>query len=191
MDIPTSHGDAYPLTEQIANGVEGTSARPLPVLNESTPLPPSDREEGARHVIALAREEAQARGSQVTCTEHVLVALAQGADSVGTLLCDAGATPEALRATMAFVFGPGEASAGLPSDSPKIERVMARASREAQRRGTARAGSDHLLFALLIDGGRATGVLTSLGIKPQRLRQRLFPAASSLGGLPPHHPSAL
>lgn len=190
VDTPYSQDDAYPLTGSIVNGVEGQSPRLLPALNEPAPLPPSDREESARQIIALAREEAQARGSLVTCTEHLLVALARGVDPVGKILSDAGATPEALRATIAFVFGTGEASAALPSDSPKIERVMARATREAQRRGKARAGSDHLLFALLIDGGRATGVLTSLGIKPQQLRQRLFPVASSTSDRPPHLPAA-
>jgi ATP-dependent Clp protease ATP-binding subunit ClpB len=137
--------------------------------------PPTNLSDAAGRAIERAQAEARALGGAAACTEHLLVALAAGDDAVAALLAEARAPAEAIRSALGFVFGRDPPSSADPPISPKIERVLARAAKEARRRGAPAAGTEHLLLGLLAEGGRGAGVLTLLGVTPQRLRDRLLP----------------
>lgn len=156
---PTIGGDPLPFPR------EGARSR---VSNQSANLT-----EAAERALAAARVEARQLGSPQTCTEHLVLALAGDEEGVGPVLTSLGAGRETILRSLLFVFGAGPGATGDPPLSPRVERVIERAAKDARRRGSTAIGPDHLLLAILAEGGRGLGLLVLSGVGPQRLRDQM------------------
>lgn len=131
----------------------------------------------ARRVLVLAQDEARQSGHAQVGTEHLLLGLARQSDdeAIGQL------KPfNVTRQAVAAIIERGHTtSAGdaLPL-SPRAEKVLELASREAFQLGHDQTDSEHLLMALVREGnGTGARVLTALGVDlgqaHRALRERL------------------
>lgn len=127
----------------------------------------------ARHVLALAQEEAQRLNHNYIGTEHLLLGLVREESGVAArVLKDLGVEPKALRKGVEEMIGRGERKVlGKISLTPRTKRVIELAVDEARRLGHHYIGTEHLLLGLAREGeGIAVDVLKSLGVDLDRLR---------------------
>jgi len=127
----------------------------------------------ARHVLALAQEEAQRLNHNYIGTEHLLLGLVREESGVAArVLKDLGVEPKALRKGVEEMIGRGERKVlGKISLTPRTKRVIELAVDEARRLGHHYIGTEHLLLGLAREGeGIAVDVLKSLGVNLDRLR---------------------
>ena len=127
----------------------------------------------ARHVLALAQEEAQRLNHNYIGTEHLLLGLVREESGVAArVLKDLGVEPKALRKGVEAMIGRGERKVlGKIGLTPRTKRVIELAVDEARRLGHHYIGTEHLLLGLAREGeGIAVDVLKSLGVNLDRLR---------------------
>ena len=130
----------------------------------------------ARDVVASAIEESAALGHRRVGTEHLLISLTgRGDDStVGNALTGLGVTRDTVVAAVTARVGTGPAgSAGRRPFTPAARRVLGLALRHARQAPGSEIGAEHVLLALVADGGDAAEILTGLGATPERVRQAL------------------
>jgi ATP-dependent Clp protease ATP-binding subunit ClpC len=133
----------------------------------------------ARHVLALAREEAERLRHTYIGTEHLLLGILRRADPVAArALAEAGVELEAAREAVVTMVGWGPVPvAGGIGLTPLAWDVVRLAEDEARRVGSPVVGCTHLLAGLV--GGRtgiACGVLAGLGVDLGALHRRVAPA---------------
>jgi len=129
----------------------------------------SDR---AKHVLALAQDEAQRLSHGHIGTEHLLPALVRDSDSPpGKALAEAGVTLAWSRAAAERAVPGGGTPPSQQTLTPRMKRILELATRLA---GEGRpAGRGHMLMALIDDeGGVEVGMLRELGVDLARLRAR-------------------
>jgi ATP-dependent Clp protease ATP-binding subunit ClpA len=156
-------------------GLRGAAARSIRVAAG----PRLDRyTDGMRRVIARAQEEARILGHQYIGTEDLLLGLAGAAgDPAAAVLESLGVSADAVRQQAEQAAG--EALQPLPPAgqipySAGARRVLDLSLREAPRRRGSCIGTEHLLLALLHDGGsRAVQILVQLGCDLAAVRDRL------------------
>ena len=134
--------------------------------------------ERAQEALAGAARVAEERGNQVIEPEHLLLALLDAREGVvGPVLERAGADPGALRtATVAAIARRPQVSGETsgPQLSSAFRRVLRRAGEEAESIGDEYISTEHLLLALLEEGGQAAReALTSSGVSRDGLLRAL------------------
>lgn len=140
-------------------------------------------ETAARLVFHYAREESEALGRVAIDPEHLLLGLLRTNSTASRLLQDAGATlSQARRLTQELTVPGAEAHRKNADVSLRTLRVMQRAEREAERLGSKRISTEHILLAILgEDDGVGYRVLQALTEYPGSLRQRVLEVVTANG----------
>lgn len=139
----------------------------------------------ADETLRLAREEVRRLGHNYVGTEHVLLGLLCERRGVAArVLSELGLTLQYARERTAVLVGPAERTwENFPQEeelrpTPRLERILRRAQPEAWRLGAAKAGTEHLLLALIGDpDGLAVRILADSDIQPQRLKAEVMKMA--------------
>jgi len=152
----------------------------------------------ARKVLTLAQEEAHRFGHNYIGTEHLLLGLVREEDGVAArVLASMGVDPPKVRGAIEFIIGRGDSSfVGEIGLTPRAKKVIELAVDEARRLNHHYIGTEHLLLGLVREGeGIAAGVLESMGVNLDRVRQAVIqvvsqgsePIEEPLPARPAHH----
>jgi ATP-dependent Clp protease ATP-binding subunit ClpA len=144
----------------------------------------------ARRVLSLAQAETEEMLHNLIGTEHLLLALLREEGGVaGRVLRDLGL--EQRRVEQSIGEMPHTARAiDTPLDlSPRLKHVLELAVDEARRMGHHYMGTEHLLLALVREGGStAVAILKRWGITPEQVRRqtrRVLQESPLVGSAPP------
>jgi ATP-dependent Clp protease ATP-binding subunit ClpC len=136
----------------------------------------------ARQVLALAQEEAQRFNHNYIGTEHLLLGLVREGEGVAAkVLGNLGVDVAKVRNAVEFIIGRGDRGpVGEIGLTPRARRVIELATDEARRLGHRYIGTEHLLLGLVREGeGIAAGVLQSLGVNLEKVRQQTITVLQS------------
>lgn len=139
----------------------------------------------ARRVVLASQDEARALGQDEVRPEHLLLALTVERDAAAAAALEShGAWHDAL--VEAVVAAGGRASG--PSSIPEtdtvpfgraVKRLLEVALRESLQLGQDHVGTEHVLLAVLQQGGTATtDVLAAVGTDPAAVRSTLIATLS-------------
>ncbi|HET9808569.1 MAG TPA: Clp protease N-terminal domain-containing protein, partial [Candidatus Limnocylindria bacterium] len=137
----------------------------------------------AKRVLAFAQDEAIHLKHNYIGTEHLLLGLVREGESVAANVLKAlGVELSKVRTAVEFIIGPGDA-ANMPSPpneltiSPRTKKVIELAIDEARKLNHRHVGPEHLLLGLVREGqGIASGVIESLGVTLEKVRQQVLAA---------------
>ncbi|MET8256993.1 Clp protease N-terminal domain-containing protein [Micromonospora sp. NPDC005205] len=137
----------------------------------------------ARNVVMASQEEARASGNAEIGPEHlVLGLLAEPEGLAARVMAGRGATPEAVRETVAAVLPPrAEQVPDLIPYDARGKKALELTFREALRLGHNYIGTEHILLALLEQEDGA-GVLTNLGLDKATVEGDLASALAAAVG---------
>ncbi len=138
--------------------------------------------ERARKVFSLAQEEAQRFNHNYIGTEHLLLGLVREGDGIAArVLATLGVHIPKVRTAGEFIIGRGDGLVvGDPGLTPRAKKVIELAMDEARRLNNHYIGTEHLLLGLVREGeGIAAGVLESLGVSLEKVRQQVMQVVSS------------
>ena len=131
----------------------------------------------AKHVLAIAQEQAKYFKHQAVGTEHLLLALSMDKDGIANKIFEQfSITSDDIREEIERLIGYGTlenlgASDYLPY-SPKAKQVLSLAGREAQQIHALKIGTEHLLLALIADESvLSSRILYSLDVVPRQMRK--------------------
>ena len=131
----------------------------------------------ARRVVDLARHEARTLGDDHIGTEHILLGLIDEGRGVGTTaLTSMGINLDEVRQAVQDSIGRG---AQPPPESehspfsPQAKKVLELSLREANQLGHNYIGTEHILLALIREGGGAAQLLAGAGVNHDRARQQV------------------
>ena len=131
----------------------------------------------AKHVLALAHEQAKYFKHQAVGTEHLLLALAIEREGIASKIFEQfSITSDDIQEEIERMIGYGTMDDMGPADylpySPKARQVLALAGQEAQQLNALKIGTEHLLLALISDEGiLSSRILMSLDILPRQIRK--------------------
>jgi ATP-dependent Clp protease ATP-binding subunit ClpA len=153
-------------------------------------LGPFDQlDDHAKHVLALAQDEAIRLKHNYIGTEHLLAGLVRyEAGTAFSVLRSLGVDLARVREALRSIVGMGDTE--HPTEitlSPRTKRVLELAVEEAKSLHKERVSTEHLLLGLLREGqGIAAGILESLGLSLDDVRERVLrPGATwTLRGAP-------
>lgn len=131
----------------------------------------------ANQVLEIAREQAQSFHHRLIGTEHVLLAMVIESDGeAGKNLRAWGATPTAIREEIERYTGYGSAGKTTYMEiSPRLSMVLAYAGTLAEREGSSKIKTSHILLGLVLnDQILASTILRNLNIDLSGLRNDLF-----------------
>jgi ATP-dependent Clp protease ATP-binding subunit ClpC len=137
--------------------------------------------ERARKVLSLAQEEAQRFQHNYIGTEHLLLGLVREGEGVAAkVLQSMGVSLARVRSSVEFIIGSGDhivlGEIGLTA---RAKKVIELAVDEARRLNHHYIGTEHILLGLIREGeGIAAGVLQSLGVKLEQVRQQTLAVLS-------------
>ncbi len=137
--------------------------------------------ERARKVLTLAQEEATRFNHNYIGTEHLLLGLVREGESVAAkVLSNLGVELNRVRSAVEFIIGRGDRpTVGEIGLTPRAKKVIELAVDEARRLGHHYIGTEHLLLGLVREGeGIAAGVLDSLGVSLEKVRQQTIQVLS-------------
>jgi len=137
--------------------------------------------ERARTVFELAHEEAARFNHNYIGTEHLLLGLVREGDGIAArVLANLGVQLTKVRSAVEFIIGHGDGLiVGQPGLTPRSRRVIELSMDEARRLNNHYIGTEHLLLGLVREGeGIAAGVLESLGVSLERVRQSVMQVVS-------------
>ena len=135
----------------------------------------------AKRVLMLAQEEARRFNHNYIGTEHLLLGLVREGEGIAAkVLYDMGVDLTKVRSAVEFIIGRGErVNVGDISLTPRAKKVIELAAEEARRLGHNYIGTEHLLLGLVREGeGIAAGVLESLGVSLEKVRQKVIQSVS-------------
>ncbi len=140
-------------------------------------------------MLALAQEEAQRFNHNYIGTEHLLLGLVREGEGVAAkVLSNMNVELNKVRNAIEFIIGRGDrAPVGEIGLTPRARKVIELAVDEARRLGHHYIGTEHLLLGLVREGeGIAAGVLESLGVNLEKVRQQTIAvlSQSNAGGHP-------
>ncbi len=142
--------------------------------------------DGVKHAFKFAAEEAVKLGSETVDTEHFLLGIAHERDSAGGKILNAvGVTVENIEALLQGAYrGTFFRSFGQSVYiSPRAKRVMEMAVEEANEMGNNYIGTEHMLLAILRDGGGlAVQILQRLGVTQDNLQKAFESVLAEDGG---------
>ena len=150
---------------------------PAPSLSTFTP--------GARWTLEFARQEAPRLNHGFVGTEHVLLGLLALEDGVvpnvfKNLGVDRASVRRQIENWMS-IFPPGKIPGRVPY-TPRVEKSLSFAAREARVSRNASVGAEHLLLGLLLEGdGLAGRVLRDFGLRPETTREEIIRAFGTPG----------
>ena len=136
---------------------------------------------GAKRVLVLAQEEAQRFNHNYIGTEHLLLGLVRVEEGQAvTVLRDLNAGPDRVRHAVEAVVGRGDRMViGDISLTPRAKKAIELTVEEARRLNRNHIDTEHLLLGLVREGeGVAAGVLTSLGLDLEQVREAVVRAAN-------------
>ena len=131
----------------------------------------------AKHVLALAHEQAKYFKHQAVGTEHLLLALAIEREGIARKIFEQfSITSDDIQEEIERMIGYGTMDDMGPADylpySPKARQVLALAGQEAQQLNALKIGTEHLLLALISDEGiLSSRILMSLDVLPRQIRK--------------------
>lgn len=137
--------------------------------------------ERARKVLTLAQEEAQRFNHNYIGTEHLLLGLVREGEGVAAkVLSNLGVELNRVRSAVEFIIGRGDRMiVGEIGLTPRAKKVIELALDESRRLGHHYIGTEHLLLGLVREGeGIAAGVLESLGVNLEKVRQQTIQVLS-------------
>lgn len=127
--------------------------------------------DGVKKAWEYASQEALKLGSEYIGTEHLLLGIAHEKDTAGGKILNAlGVTAQAVEEilqqyTRSSSFGNTE-----PYIAPRTKRVMEMAVQEANELGSSYVGTEHLLLAILREGGGLSmQLLKAFGVTEEKL----------------------
>lgn len=128
--------------------------------------------DGVKNAWKFAAQEAAKLGSDYIGTEHLLIGIAHEGDSAGgKILNSLGITVGTLEELLS---GSRNTSLSRRSElyvAPRTKRVLEMAVEEANELGNSYVGTDHLLLAILHEGGLAVRILEQLGVTEDKLQK--------------------
>jgi len=131
----------------------------------------------ARRVVVLAQEEATMLGHNYIGTEHILLGLIHEDEGVAAKALESlGISLQAVRQQVEEVIGQGQQPlSGHFPFTPRANKVLELALREAQQLGHNYIGTEHILLGLIREGeGVAAQILVKLGADLDRVRQQVI-----------------
>lgn len=132
--------------------------------------------ERARQVLIFAQEEARSFFHHYIGTEHLLLGLLRERDGLaGQALERLGVTIEQVRAAVEAKIGRGEEPPSEEIDYvPRVRKVLSLAMAEAERQGGTSVRTEHILLAIVREGGGvAADILDTLGVLG-KVRSQVF-----------------
>lgn len=128
--------------------------------------------DGVKNAWKFAAQEAAKLGSDYIGTEHLLIGIAHEGDSAGgKILNSLGITVGTLEELLS---GSRNTSLFRRSElyvAPRTKRVLEMAVEEANELGNSYVGTEHLLLAILHEGGLAVRILEQLGVTEDKLQK--------------------
>jgi len=137
--------------------------------------------ERARTVFALAHEEAARLNHNYIGTEHILLGLVKESEGIAArVLANLGVQLPKVRSAVESIIRRGDGLVvGEPGLTPRAKEVTRLAMDEARSLNNQYIGTEHLLLALVHEGeGIAAGVLESLGVSLEKVRQSVLSVVS-------------
>ncbi|MCX7722980.1 MAG: ATP-dependent Clp protease ATP-binding subunit [Verrucomicrobiae bacterium] len=132
----------------------------------------------AQQVVALARREADRLNNDYVGTEHLLLGLIKLGQGVAVnVLQKLGLDLEALRMEIErhVPSGPSQKTVGPIRLTPRAEKVLALAQKEARELRHTYVGTEHILLALLREGGSvAAQILKSYDLDHEQVKQEVL-----------------
>jgi len=138
--------------------------------------------ERARKVLQYTQEEAQRFQHPYIGTEHLLLGLIRERGGVAAkVLSNLGIELNTVQSAVEFIISRGDRIVlGEIGLTPRAKKVIELAVDEARRMNHHYIGTEHLLLGLVREGeGIAAGVLESLGVNLERLRQETIRVLSN------------
>ncbi|MGH3569093.1 MAG: Clp protease N-terminal domain-containing protein [Pseudonocardia sp.] len=137
----------------------------------------------ARRVVVGAQEQARELQHNYIGTEHLLLGLfaPPGDAAASRALRQLGYTAQSCRAAVEAMIGPGscEPSGSIPF-TPRSKKVLELSLRESLRLKQNEIGTEHILLAILREGGGvAAQILTQGGASLDMIRETVLKAAAS------------
>jgi ATP-dependent Clp protease ATP-binding subunit ClpA len=138
--------------------------------------------ERALKVLSLSQDEAHRFNHNYIGTEHLLLGLVlEGEGVAARVLTRMGVQLPKVRSAVEFIIGRGDTRASQDIGlTPRASNVIKFAIDEAQRLDHNFIGTEHLLLGLVREGeGIAAGVLESLGVDLEKVRQQVMQVLST------------
>jgi ATP-dependent Clp protease ATP-binding subunit ClpC len=127
----------------------------------------------ARHVLALAHQEAERTHQGFIGTEHLLLGLLEEDGGVaGRVLRELGLEIDRVREMIQRVSSAGDYESGKIELAADTQQVLEFAIDEAHKMGHHYIGTEHLLLGLVRSEGAAMEVLKKLGVTPDQIRRQ-------------------
>ena len=127
----------------------------------------------AKKVIDLAKRMSKSMKYSYVGTEHILTALVkEGTGVAAEVLTANNVDAGKLQKMIEELISPGEDTLVAEKDgySPRTQRILQRASEEAERFGSEQIGTEHILLAILKEGDcAASRLLNTIGCNSQKL----------------------
>lgn len=130
--------------------------------------------DGVKNAWKFAASEAAKLGSDYIGTEHLLLGIAREKDSAGgKILNSLGVTVDAVEQLLSqYSQGRSLFSTSEVYAAPRTKRVLEMAVEEANELGNSYVGTEHLLLAILHEGGGlAVRILESFGVTQDKLQK--------------------
>lgn len=130
--------------------------------------------DGVKNAWKFAASEAAKLGSDYIGTEHLLLGIAHEKDTAGgKILNSLGVTVEAVEELLSqYSQGRSLFSTGEVYAAPRTKRVLETAVEEANELGNSYVGTEHLLLAILHEGGGlAVRILESFDVTQDKLQK--------------------
>ena len=130
--------------------------------------------DGVKNAWKFAASEAAKLGSDYIGTEHLLLGIAHEKDSAGgKILNSLGVTVDAVEQLLSqYSQGRSLFSTGEVYAAPRTKRVLEMEVEEANELGNSYVGTEHLLLAILHEGGGlAVRILESFGVTQDKLQK--------------------
>ena len=141
--------------------------------------------DGVKNAWKFAASEAAKLGSDYIGTEHLLLGIAHEKDSAGgKILNSLGVTVDAVEQLLSqYSQGRSLFSTGEVYAAPRTKRVLEMAVEEANELGNSYVGTEHLLLAILHEGGGlAVRILESFGVTQDKLQKAFEKVLSADSG---------
>ena len=131
----------------------------------------------ARRVVVLAQHEARTLDHDYIGTEHILLGIIDEGQGVATTaLTSMGISLEEMRQAVQDTIGRGaqpRESGHIPF-TPQAKKVLELSLRESMQLGHEYIGTEHILLALIREGGGAAQLLAGAGVDLDRARQQVI-----------------
>lgn len=131
----------------------------------------------AHDALQFSQQVAGELGHGYVGTEHLLLGLIRGEDSVAArALKNQGVAEKDLIEKLQAITGSGDVTTAEPQDfTPRAKRVIEMSLREALKMGTGYIGTEHLLLALLRESDSiAVKLLISMEVSPQKIYEDIM-----------------